>query len=112
MYTLFQTLLCVAISATYNRVYGVRDFVVPQTMFVFFFFAINVHGNTSYSKNDIPDQTDRIDTLFQTKMAKSIPYFRVQMLKNDTLWCGTFLYSLYMGEGGGGEGTQEEGAKG
>ena len=57
-------------------IYGVRDFVTPQTMFTFFFFAINVHGNTRYSKNGIPDQTDGIYTLFQTKMAKSIPYFQ------------------------------------
>ena len=48
-------------------------------------FAINVHGNTRYSKYDIPDQTDGIYTLFQTKMAKSIPYFRLEMLENDTL---------------------------
>ena len=33
-------------------IYGVRDFVMPQTMFaVFFFFAFNVHGNTRYSKD-------------------------------------------------------------
>ena len=36
-------------------------------------------------------------TLFQTKMAKSIPYFRLEMLQNDTLWGGTYLYGLYMG---------------
>ena len=62
-----------------------------------FFFAINVHGNTRYSKNDIPDQTDGIYTLFQTKMAKSIPYFRLEMLENGTLWGGTYLYGSYMG---------------
>ena len=69
----------------------------PQTMFVFFFFAINVHGNTRYSKNGIPDQIDGTYTLFQTKMAKSIPYFRLEMLENGTLWGGTYLYGLYMG---------------
>ena len=76
-------------------IYGVRDFVAPQTMF--FFFAIDVHGNTRYSKNGIPDQTDGIYTLFQTKMAKSIPYFRLEMLENGTLWGGTYLYGSYMG---------------
>ena len=95
MYTLFQTLWCVANSATLNRftAYG-----TPQTMIVFFFFfAINVRGSTRYSKNGILDQIDRIYTLFQTKMAKSIPYFRLEMLENDTLWGGTYLYGLYMG---------------
>ena len=79
-------------------IYGVRDFVMLQTMFAgFFFFAINIRGNTRYSKTGIPDQTDGIYTLFQTKMAKSIPYFRLEMLENDTLWGGTYLYGLYMG---------------
>ena len=70
------------------------DFVTPQTMFVFFFFAINVYGNTRYSKTGIPDQTEGIYTLFQTKMAKSIPYFRLEMLENDTLWGDTYLYGF------------------
>ena len=62
-----------------------------------FFIANNVHGNTRYSKNGIPDQTDGIYTLFQTEMAKSIPYCRLEMLENGTLWGGTYLYGLYMG---------------
>ena len=73
-------------------IYGVRDFVAPPTTFTFFFFTINVHGNTRYSKNGIPDQTDGIYTLLQTKMAKSIPYFRLEMLEN-----GTYLYGSHMG---------------
>ena len=60
------------------------------------FFAINDYGNTHYFKTGIPDQTDGIYTLFQTKIAKTIPYFRLEMLKNDTLWGGTYLYGLYM----------------
>ena len=44
------------------------------------------------AKNGIPDQTDGIYTLFQTKTAKSIPYFRLEMLENGTLWGGTYLY--------------------
>ena len=52
---------------------------------------------TCYSKNGIPDQIDGVYTLFQTKIAKSIPYFRLEMLENDTLWDGTYLYGLYMG---------------
>ena len=39
-----------------------------------------------------------IHSLFQTKMAKSVPYFRLEMLENDTLWGSTYLYGLYMGE--------------
>ena len=73
---------------------GLRD--APNDVRVFF-FAINVHGNTRYSKSGIPAQTNGIYTLFQTKLAKSIPYFRLEMLENDTLWGGTYLYGLYMG---------------
>ena len=56
-----------------------------------------------YSTNGILDQIDGIYTLFQTKMAKCTPYFRLEMLENDTLWGGTYLYGLYMGvpRGGG-----------
>ena len=86
------------IKATLNRVYSVRYFVMPQRMFMFFHLRSDVHGNTLYSKNGIPDQIDGIYTLFQTKIAKSIPYFRLEMLENDTLWGGTYLYGLYMGE--------------
>ena len=67
---------------------GLRD--APNDVCVFF-FAINVHGSTCYSKHGIPDQIDGIGTLFQTKMVKSIPYFRLEMLENDTLWGGTYL---------------------
>ena len=54
-------------------------------------------------------QTHGIYTLFQTKMAKSIPYFRPEMLEIGTLWGGTYLYGLYMevyGRGGGGGETE------
>ena len=34
----------------------------------------NVRGNTLLLKYGAPDQTDRIFALFQTKMAKAIPY--------------------------------------
>ena len=51
-----------------------------------YFLKVNVYGNTRYSKTGIPDQTGGIYTLFQTKMAKSIPCFRLEMLENDTLW--------------------------
>ena len=66
-------------------------------MFVFFFFAIQCPRQHVTAKNGIPDQTDGIYTLFQTKLAKSIPYFRLEMFENDTLWGGTYLYGLYMG---------------
>ena len=74
-HTLFQTWLskCIPyfrqnvypISDDSQWIYGARDFVTPQTMFAFFFFAINVHGNTRYSKN-----------LSQTKQTEYTPYFR------------------------------------
>ena len=35
--------------------------------------------------------------LFQTKKAKTIPYFRLKQLENHTLKCGTYPYSLYIG---------------
>ena len=37
-------------------------------------------------------QTKQMEStpLFKTKMAKSIPYFRLQMPENDTLWGGTY----------------------
>ena len=95
MYTLFQTLWCVA-----NSAHG--TYVTPQTMCVFFFFAINVYANTRYPKSGIPDQTDGIYTLFQTKMAKSIPRNRLEMLENGTVWGGTYLYGIYMGVPPGG----------
>ena len=80
-------------------IYGVRDFVAPQTMFAVFFVVINVHVtlyNIRYSKSGIPDQTDGISTLFQTKMAKSLPYFRLEMLENGTLWGGTLpIWFIY-----------------
>ena len=72
---------------------GLRD--APNDVRVFF-FAINVHGNTRYW-DGIPYQTDGIYTLFQTKMTQSLPYFRLEMLENDTLWGGTYLFGLYMG---------------
>ena len=53
--------------------------------------------NANSFKYGIPDQTDGICTLFQTRMAKPIPYFRLEMLENDTLWGGTYLHGLYMG---------------
>ena len=91
MYTLFQTLWCVANSATLNRFTAYGTSWRPKRCSWFFFFAINVHGSTRYSKNGIPDQIDGIYTLFQTKMAKFIPYFRLEMLENDTPWGGTYL---------------------
>ena len=65
-------------------------------MFVFFLSWRSMSADVS-AKNGIPDQTDGIYTLFQTEMAKSIPFFRLAMLESDTLWGGTYLYGLYMG---------------
>ena len=79
MYTLFQTLWCVAISATLNRFTayaGLRD--APNGVRVFLVRDQCPRQHTLL--NGIPDQTDGIYTLFQTKMAKSIPYFRLEML--------------------------------
>ena len=91
VYPISDPVMCGNFSSS-QWIYDVRAFVAPETMFAFFFFVINVHSNTRHSKNYIPDQTDGIYTLFQTKMAKSIPYFRLEMLENGTLWGGTYLY--------------------
>ena len=50
----------------------------------FFFFSsfCNVRGNTLLLKC-YPNHTDGICTLFQTIMAKSVPYFRLEMLEDD-----------------------------
>ena len=66
-------------------------------MSCFVFFAIQCPRQHVTAKNGIPDQADGIYTLFQTKMPKCIPYFRLEMLENDTLSGGTHLYGLYMG---------------
>ena len=97
VYPQFQTLWCMANSATLNRFTAYGTSWRPKRCSRFFFFAINVHGNTRYFKNGIPDQTDGIYTLLQIKMAKSTPYFRLEMLENGTVWGGTYLYGLYMG---------------
>ena len=62
-----------------------------------FFLRVNVHGSTRCSKNGILYQIDGIYTLFQTNMAKSIPYLRLEMLENDTLWAA-YTYMAYMCE--------------
>ena len=90
MYTLFQTLWYVVILATLNRIYGIWDFVTPQTMFVF--FSSRSMSTETHITLKMVSQTKHTEyyTLFQTKMEKSIPYFRLEMLNNDdTLWGGT-----------------------
>ena len=72
---------------------GLRD--APNDVHSFFFFALQCPRQNFTAKNGIPDQKDGIYTLFQTKMAKSIPYCRLEMLEDDTLWGG---YGFYMGE--------------
>ena len=44
-------------------------------------------------------QTQKIcnHTLFQTKKAKTIPYFRLKQLEYHTLKCSTYPHSLYIG---------------
>ena len=74
---------------------GLRD--ATNDVRVFFLPDHCPRQHTLLAKNGIPDQTDGIYTLFQTKMAKSIPYFRLEMLENHTLWGGTYLHGLYMG---------------
>ena len=60
MYTLFQTLWCVAISATLNRFTAYGTSWRLERCSCCFFFAINVYGSTLYSKNGILDQIDGI----------------------------------------------------
>ena len=57
--------VCVAISATLNRIYGVRNFVTPNDVRVFFSSRYNVLGNTLLLK-----------MVSQTKQAEYTPYFR------------------------------------
>ena len=103
-FTLFQTWLSKCIPhisdpvrcgnfSNSQWIYGIQDFAMSQTMFTGFFFAINVHSNTRYSKNGIPDQTDGIYTLFQTEMEKSTPYFR---LEDAWKWCPFGAAHSYM----------------
>ena len=95
MYTLFQTLWCVANLATLNRLtaHG-TSWSHKRCFFSWRSMSTAVHVTL---KNVSHDQTDGIYTLFQTKRAKSITYFRLGMLENYTLWGGTYLYGLYMG---------------
>ena len=58
----------------------------PKRCSCLFLFMIQCLRQHVTAKSGIPDQTDGIYTLFQTKMAKSIPYFRLEMLENGTLW--------------------------
>ena len=95
VYPISDPVICCNFSNS-QYIYGVRDFVTPQTIFVLFFFAIQCPWQHVTAKNGIPGQTDGIYTLFQTKMATSLPYFRLEMLENNTLWGGTYLYGLYM----------------
>ena len=74
---------------------GLRD--TPNDVHVSFSLRSMSSATHVTLKTVSHDQTDRIYTLFQTKMAKSIPYFRLEMLENDTLWGGTYPYGLYMG---------------
>ena len=95
MYTLFQTLWFVANSATLNRftAYGTSWNDVRVS-----FSSRSMSTATHVTLKTVShDQTDGIYTPFETKMAKSIPYFRLEMLENDTLWGGTYLFGLYMG---------------
>ena len=75
----------------------VRDFATPQTMFVFFSSRSMSTATHVTLKTVSHDQTDGIGTLFQTKMAKSIPYSRLGMLESDTLWAA-HTYMCYIGE--------------
>ena len=84
--------------------------MTPKWCSCLFFLAIQCPRQHVTAKSGIPDQTDGIYTLFQTKMANSIPYFRLEMIENDTLWGGTYLYGLAYGilpppplPGGGGD---------
>ena len=96
-HTLFQTLMRGKFANSIDlRHTGLCD--SPNDVRVLFSLrSMSTATHVNYSKNGIPDQTDGIYTLFQTKMAKSIPYFTLEMLENDTLWGGTYPYGLYMG---------------
>ena len=61
----------------------------------FFFFMQCPRQYVTPQKVPIPNR--RHIHPIKTKMAKSIPYFKLEMLENDTLWGGTYLHGLYMG---------------
>ena len=85
MYTLFQTYF--------------RDLFLLQQFppCVFFHLPCIVRCDTFLLKSyPIPIQKHKIDTLFQTKKAKSIPYFRLKMFESDTLWGDTYLYGIVL----------------
>ena len=71
--------------------------MTPKWCSCLFFLAIQCPRQHVTAKSGIPDQTDGIYTLFPTKMANSIPYFRLEMIENDTLWGGTYLYGFAYG---------------
>ena len=77
-------------------IYGVRDFVTPQTMFVFF-FSRSMSTATHVTLKWYPRPNRRNIHPISDQMSKCIPYFRLEMLENDTLWGGIYLYGLYMG---------------
>ena len=89
-------------------IYGVRDFMTPQTMFAVCFSSWSMSTATHIT----------LKMVSQTKRTEYTPYFRPKwqhlypisdILENGALWGGTYLYGLYMGvppqelcEGGGG----------
>ena len=62
-----------------QNVYPISD---PVMCGCVFFFVMQCQQQHVTATNGIPDETDGIYTLFQTKMAKSMPYFRLEMLEN------------------------------
>ena len=93
MYTLLQTLWGTVISATLNEIYSdaARATVTPPCA-CFFPLCPRRHVTCKI----VPRPNRQNIYLFQTKIAKSIPYFTLEMPENDTLWGGTYLYGLYM----------------
>ena len=73
-------------------IYGVRDFVTPQTMFVFF-FRKSMSTATHVTLKWYPRPNRRNIHPISDQMSKCIPYFRLEMLENDTLWGGIYLYA-------------------
>ena len=97
MYTLFQTMWCVAILATLNRFTAYGTSWRPKLCSFFFLRDQWPRQHTLLQKWYPRPNRWNIHTLFQTKIAKSLPYVRLEILENDTLWGGTYLYGIYMG---------------
>ena len=79
MYTLFQTLWDMIISATLNKIYSdiAWDTLTPQAICIFFLMQCQRQHVTG---EITPDQTDEIYSQFWSKKVNSAPYVRLEKM--------------------------------